>query len=72
MRLAALPREWLDNLAQAITVGKYKAAQKVVDQIGASDELLAKQMRQMVKNLQVDELLELIEKALGDRTQSMF
>jgi len=59
-RLAALPCELKDPLARAMALGDLEEVQQVVDKIAQTDEELARGIRKMVKNYQVEELLELI------------
>jgi two-component system, sensor histidine kinase and response regulator len=61
-RLKALPTKWVEDLTHALTIGDDKAAHRAVDQIGEQDQVLAYELRRMVKGLQFDELLDWIER----------
>ncbi|MBL8152502.1 MAG: hypothetical protein JNN15_21500, partial [Blastocatellia bacterium] len=39
-----------------------RVAQQVADKIGESDPLLGQELKKMIKNFQLDELLDLIER----------
>lgn len=60
-RLSVLPSELVNKLERALIVGDNKMAQQIIEQISPYDQKLAKEMFEMVKNLQIDELLGLIE-----------
>ncbi|MBI4851663.1 MAG: response regulator [Acidobacteria bacterium] len=62
-RLAQLPSEWLREFTEALTICDTDKAETLVDQIMQKDLELAKQMQSMINNLQVDKLLDLIERA---------
>lgn len=56
-----LSDEFISKLERALIVGDNKMAQQVIEEIAVQDKNLAEEMSKMVKNLQIDELLELIE-----------
>ena len=60
-RLSMLSDESVSKLERALIVGDNKMAQQVIEEIAVQDKNLAEEMSKMVKNLQIDELLELIE-----------
>lgn len=60
-RLSMLSDEFISKLERALIVGDNKMAQQVIEEIAVQDKNLAEEMSKMVKNLQIDELLELIE-----------
>ncbi|MBK7994192.1 MAG: response regulator [Blastocatellia bacterium] len=60
-RLSMLADEFISKLERALIVGDNKMAQQVIEEIAVQDKNLAEEMSKMVKNLQIDELLELIE-----------
>lgn len=61
-RLNQLPSKWLKELTQALTICDTDKAETIVDQIKEKDSELATQMQSMINNLQVDKLLDLIER----------
>jgi len=61
-RLNQVPSEWLKELTQALTICDTDKAETIVDQIKEKDSELARQMQSMISNLEVDKLLDLIER----------
>jgi two-component system sensor histidine kinase/response regulator len=61
-RLAALPSEWVADLKDALVRGRDIEANRAVDRIAGRDDGLAGELRQMIKQVEFDELLELIER----------
>lgn len=61
-RLEKLPSEWLRELTKALTICDTDKAETIVEQIKQKDLELANQMQSMISNLQVDKLLDLIER----------
>jgi len=61
-RLNQVPSKWLKELTQALTICDTDKAETIVDQIKEKDSELATQMQSMINNLQVDKLLDLIER----------
>ncbi len=62
-RLKQLPSSWLVELTKALTICDTDKAETIVEQIKEKDLELATQMQSMISNLQVDKLLNLIERA---------
>ncbi|KAF0250358.1 MAG: histidine kinase [bacterium] len=60
-RLLMLPNQLISKLERALIVGDKKMAQQVIQEIASQDQKLAEGMSKMVKNLQIDELLEMVE-----------
>lgn len=61
-RLNQLPKELIKELTQALIICDTDRAETIVDQIKEKDSELAIQMQSMISNLQVDKLLDLIER----------
>jgi signal transduction histidine kinase/ligand-binding sensor domain-containing protein/DNA-binding NarL/FixJ family response regulator len=61
-RLATLPSEWVEALKAALIRGRDIEANRAVDRIAERDEVLAAELRRMIRQVQFDEMLELIER----------
>jgi CheY-like chemotaxis protein len=60
-RLGALPEAMRRDLVTALSSGDDLGAQRVIDAFPAGDGVLVAELRQMVKDLRLDELLGLLE-----------
>jgi ligand-binding sensor domain-containing protein/signal transduction histidine kinase/CheY-like chemotaxis protein len=60
-RFLALPKTLIDRLEHALVVGDNKMAQQIIEEVAAQDKGLADKMNKMVKNLQIDELLNILD-----------
>ncbi|MBI4854377.1 MAG: response regulator [Acidobacteria bacterium] len=60
-RLCLLSNGLVSRLERALVVGDKKMAQQVIQEIANQDQKLADEMSKMVRNLQIDELLEIVE-----------
>jgi CheY-like chemotaxis protein len=61
-RLAALPGDLVGQLNDACVLSSPAAAERALDRIDEWDGALTRELRQMVKNYQFDEILDLIER----------
>jgi signal transduction histidine kinase/CheY-like chemotaxis protein len=64
-RLAQFPTKLITDLAQAIDLGDNTTAFMLIDEIAQKDKALANELSNMVKNFQIDELLDLIGKVFA-------
>ena len=62
LRLGALPADWRAELGRALAEGDDLQAQRTVDRIVDVDAPLARELRELVKAFQFDELLGLLER----------
>lgn len=61
-RLAPYSATLISELTQAIDLGDNITAFKLIDEIGQQDKALANELQSMVKNFQIDELLDFLGK----------
>jgi hypothetical protein len=63
--LAGLPEALRRELLAALSAGDDLAAQRVIDRFPGGDGALVAELRQMVKDFRLDELLGLLEEVTG-------
>jgi CheY-like chemotaxis protein len=63
-RLASLPEQWIEELAQAAAIGDDQAAHRIVDQITEKDDGLGRELRRMVKRFEFEQIARSIGEAL--------
>ncbi|HQR36983.1 MAG TPA: two-component regulator propeller domain-containing protein [Blastocatellia bacterium] len=62
-RLAALPRELIDDLTHAVGVGDVEALHEIINRICDVDEPLGNELRHLARRYQFEEILETVGKA---------
>jgi two-component system sensor histidine kinase/response regulator len=60
-RLAALPAACVARLSKAVMLGDVESAYEVVEEIRAADEMLAGDLRSMIRGYRFDEILDVVE-----------